>query len=384
MKKLFIFLAFVAISMLSYGQDNQLVWANGHLLYGSPVANIDSLTYDEMQDIDTLYLLIPRTLVKHDTIYVTNGGDVNNANGCIQGTITDETTGGAIAQANIELFPNGLKTITDTKGNFEFTKLEAGSYVIRVTKEGYADVVSNAIDVVDNQSTNVTVQMKSSTPLLEVVNDNNQKIDSLYFGKEDYDILLSISIWNSGSSSLEWAVICPAPWIQSISKESGVLAANSKQSVTITIDREKLNNGENTSVLYITSNGGNKTLKIIAIEENYNKLPTFVFEGSTYRVLPTLEQKHSFSGAKSACSSITYDGYTTWVVPTIEMYQIMYTSAVPGSYTDDDYWSSTTKKVNDYSNTYYYHYDFYDGSVNSVPDYQTSLEFYVRCVRRED
>ena len=72
MKKLFFLLASVAMSVLSFGQDNQLVWANGHLLYGTPIESIDSLTYDEMQDIDTLHLLFPRTLIKvvHDTVYI--------------------------------------------------------------------------------------------------------------------------------------------------------------------------------------------------------------------------------------------------------------------------------------------------------------------------
>ena len=73
MKKLFFLLACIAMSVLSFGQDNQLVWANGHLLYGTPIESIDSLTYDEMQDIDTLHLLLPRTLIKvaHDTVVET-------------------------------------------------------------------------------------------------------------------------------------------------------------------------------------------------------------------------------------------------------------------------------------------------------------------------
>ena len=72
MKKLFFLLACVAMSVLSMAQVNQLVWANGHLLYGTPIESIDSLTYDEMEDIDTLHLLLPRTLIKvvHDTVYI--------------------------------------------------------------------------------------------------------------------------------------------------------------------------------------------------------------------------------------------------------------------------------------------------------------------------
>lgn len=73
MKKLFFLLVCVAMSMLSMAQSNQLVWANGRLLYGTPVESIDSLTYDEMLDVDTLHLLLPRTLIKtiHDTVVET-------------------------------------------------------------------------------------------------------------------------------------------------------------------------------------------------------------------------------------------------------------------------------------------------------------------------
>ena len=88
MKKLFFLLACVAMSVLSMAQVNQLVWANGRLLYGTPIESIDSLTYDEMEDVDTLHLLLPRTLIKvvhdtvyiHDTVYVETdcGGDVEN------------------------------------------------------------------------------------------------------------------------------------------------------------------------------------------------------------------------------------------------------------------------------------------------------------------
>ena len=73
MKKLFFILACVAMSVLAMGQVNQLVWANGRLLYGTPIESIDSLTYDEMEDVDTLHLLLPRTLIKtiHDTVVET-------------------------------------------------------------------------------------------------------------------------------------------------------------------------------------------------------------------------------------------------------------------------------------------------------------------------
>ena len=111
MKKLFFLLACVAMSVLSFGQDNQLVWANGHLLYGTPIESIDSLTYDEMQDIDTLHLLLPRTLIKvvHDTVY-------------IHDTVYVETDCGEdTPSAGIGVFSvSADKQVTFSKGNLQY------------------------------------------------------------------------------------------------------------------------------------------------------------------------------------------------------------------------------------------------------------------------
>ena len=78
MKKFYIMLAFLAATLFSTAQVNQLVWTNGRILYGSPVTTIDSLTYNALDDVDTLHLLLPKTLLTviydtvyiHDTIYV--------------------------------------------------------------------------------------------------------------------------------------------------------------------------------------------------------------------------------------------------------------------------------------------------------------------------
>ena len=111
MKKLFFLLACVAMSVLSMAQVNQLVWANGRLLYGTPVESVDSLTYNEMQDIDTLHLLLPRTLIKvvHDTVY-------------IHDTVYVETDCGEnIPSAGIGVFSvSADKQVTFSKGNLQY------------------------------------------------------------------------------------------------------------------------------------------------------------------------------------------------------------------------------------------------------------------------
>ena len=112
MKKFFFLLACVSMSVLSFGQDNQLVWANGRLLYGTPIESIDSLTYDEMEDVDTLHLLLPGTLIKvvHDTVY-------------IHDTVYVETDCGGEddPSAGIGVFSvSADKKVTFSKGNLQY------------------------------------------------------------------------------------------------------------------------------------------------------------------------------------------------------------------------------------------------------------------------
>ncbi len=121
MKKLFFLLACVAMSMLAMGQVNQLVWANGRLLYGSPITDVDSLTYDEVAGMDTL--LLPRVLIKevvkevHDTVYVTQ---------IVHDTVYVETDCGGegdTPSAGISVFSvSADKKVTFSKGNLQYTQ----------------------------------------------------------------------------------------------------------------------------------------------------------------------------------------------------------------------------------------------------------------------
>ena len=115
MKKFFFLLACVSMSVLSFGQDNQLVWANGRLLYGTPIESIDSLTYDEMEDVDTLHLLLPRTLIKvvHDTVYIHDTVYVE----------TDCGGEGDTPSAGIGVFSVSTdKQVTFSQGNLQYTQ----------------------------------------------------------------------------------------------------------------------------------------------------------------------------------------------------------------------------------------------------------------------
>ena len=68
MKKLFLMAALLAATLCATAQQNQVVWHNGKVMYGSPIPTVDSITFAaEIESSDTLHLILPRTIIVHDT-----------------------------------------------------------------------------------------------------------------------------------------------------------------------------------------------------------------------------------------------------------------------------------------------------------------------------
>lgn len=184
--------------------------------------------------------------------------------GSIYGVVADKATGEPIKSAGVELSPSGLKTITGSEGQFEFTELDPGKYTLLITKTGYLDGVSSTIEVKAGQQAKGDVQIEKLPPALKVVNDHREDMDTLDFGSAIDDVARSFSLFNDGTESLEWQITITADWIKSVSKIEGVLSAGATQSLIVTIDRTKLKSGENTTTAHITSNNGSKQLTITA------------------------------------------------------------------------------------------------------------------------
>lgn len=89
MKKLLFTLMVLGCTMLLSAQTNEHFWYNGRMMFGTTIAQTDSLTFGDDVLVDTLHLLLPRAgaitvhdtvrLYVHDTIYVNicaeNGAD---------------------------------------------------------------------------------------------------------------------------------------------------------------------------------------------------------------------------------------------------------------------------------------------------------------------
>ena len=134
-----------------------------------------------------------------------------------------------------------------------------------ITKTGYIDGVSSTIEVKAGQQAKGDVQMEQIPPALKVVDENNADLLELHFGDAEADIARSFNIYNDGAEKLSWEIVKTAVWIDSISKTSGDVSPNGKQPVVVTIDRNKLEEGENKTTLQITSSNGSKSLTVIAV-----------------------------------------------------------------------------------------------------------------------
>ncbi|MBQ6732511.1 MAG: carboxypeptidase regulatory-like domain-containing protein [Paludibacteraceae bacterium] len=185
--------------------------------------------------------------------------------GSVYGTIIDKATGKAIRNAGVELMSLGLKTVTGDDGQFEFAKVEEGKYNLFVTKSGYKDFKSNDIVVrSNNENKPVSIQIEKLPPSLTIVDDSENVIDAIDFSSDDGVVMKSFNIFNNGEEVLEWSIAFQCTWIKAISKIEGSLKANATQSIVITIDRSKLNVGDNSTIFQIVSNNGSKQLNIRA------------------------------------------------------------------------------------------------------------------------
>ena len=210
MKKLFFLLACVAMSVLSFGQDNQLVWANGHLLYGTPIESIDSLTYDEMQDIDTLHLLLPRTLIKvvHDTVYIHDTVYVE----------TDCGGEGDTPSAGISVFSvSADKKVTFSKGNLQYTQsTDTWSFA-----ENQWDYIGTDNVTGGSVSSDQYGDSKSGTALADKIDLFGWSTSATYFGvntSEDWENGYSGSFVDWGTNTIDdyipntWRTLTKDEW----------------------------------------------------------------------------------------------------------------------------------------------------------------------------
>ncbi len=190
----------------------------------------------------------------------------SKSSGSLYGTVIDKTTGTSIANANVELVPLGLSTVTGTDGSFEFANVEEGTYNLYVKKSGYMDYKTPDVKVSYNSSEQFKcdVQLEKLPPALQVLDETGKSVQDINFGYTPDDVVRTINIFNNGENKLTWQITSSVKWISKIKPEEGELQAGATQSVVIMIDRTFLAEGVNETTLHITSNNGSKQINVSA------------------------------------------------------------------------------------------------------------------------
>jgi len=85
--------------------------------------------------------------------------------GVLSGQVTDGETGAALSGVNVTLSPVGYSTVTDAKGNFLFTAVPPGNYVIKLNLVGYA--AAKVVDIGVTQDHNTMVEVALDAEVVE-------------------------------------------------------------------------------------------------------------------------------------------------------------------------------------------------------------------------
>lgn len=172
--------------------------------------------------------------------------------GGIAGSVSDRTTGEPVATVNVTLSPGGKSTVTGNDGSFSFVDLEPDDYTIDIRKEGYKDN-SRAVDVVVGQSTEAHLTIER---IPAIVTADRTELD---FGS-DYGVTsLSFNIVNNYYANLEWEIVSSCGWIKNILPPKGSLSHGQTGTIIVQIDREDLQDGDNKTVLVLTTTGVGST-----------------------------------------------------------------------------------------------------------------------------
>lgn len=303
----------------------------------------------------------------------------NDGTGSIYGCVTDFATGDLVANANVQLRPSGETTLTGSDGNYEFLDVPCGTYSIKVTKEGYSDLIDDYdIVVTKGRETKRDVQIRKLPSSLHIYDNESHEISELDFGADEGVTQKTFNIFNGGSQNIQYVITMPmqANWV-SINQDqlTGTVGVNVTYPIIVTINRELLVDGNNTTILTITSStdGG----KELTIKARKSSAGDGVYELASAGLMVQTENLGcvDWSSAKLLCENSTVAGYNDWRLPTKEELMTLYSNREQiGGFNNGKYWSSSE------ASTYHYYYiDFSNGT--STWDPSNNNHHHVRAVR---
>ena len=158
----------------------------------------------------------------------------------LSGTVTDKTTMEGLISATVQLVSSDGKssyTSTDLNGNFQFKKLQPGTYTLQVTYVGYKSYKAKQT-LSEGQEKRVKIEMSEDAQLLDEVSVQGratraeQQGDSLLYNAEAFQVMM-------GSSAEDLLAKMPG-----IVVEGGTIQAQGEQVQKVLVDGKEFFDGD--------------------------------------------------------------------------------------------------------------------------------------------
>jgi len=172
----------------------------------------------------------------------------------LSGTVTDLKTGNSVANALVTLQPTGRSIATGNNGSYSFDELDADTYTIKITSDGYSENTAT-VTVKIAETNKVDIQLAPIQPELSVDKE------LLNFGTTSTTQTFIIN--NSGTGELTWSIAPSENWA-TVTPASGTTSTGTSP-VTVSINRTGLTYGNHSTPLTITSNANSKTVEVFVV-----------------------------------------------------------------------------------------------------------------------
>ena len=172
--------------------------------------------------------------------------------GAVHGVVQDGQSGVNLAGVNVSLSPSTRSANTGADGKYLFTDLEPQRYTVTATKSGYT-TDRREVDILAGQTVSVDFQ------LMPVAGHLSISKTALNFNPSITQQTFSIS--NTGQGPLHWHLTEDAPWL-TVAPGAGTLQSGQSNTVTVSVDRTGMDQGDYVHAIAVASDGGNAEVNV--------------------------------------------------------------------------------------------------------------------------
>ena len=182
--------------------------------------------------------------------------EVTDYTGNITGTVMCD--GEPLSAVEVEINPGGSTVFTNNYGTFAFNRIDAATYTLNFTKDGYKSAIKTVV-VKAGETATADVSMEIAGNLIAT------DVDVLDFGVKQSE--LSLKIQNKSNKLVSWDVQkAKLPTWLSLSSYADDIPAKGTNTLSVSVDRSKVE-GESAqaSINFSTSSGQTFVVKVTVL-----------------------------------------------------------------------------------------------------------------------